>query len=101
MITCTRCGNKNNDNSQNCEKCGHKLQSGFARFNGSPLSSSKDHDQFNITFEHADIFAKHGEAWVYALFLLAAVVFFTYQQVYWPLYILTPMVAILAWLRKL
>ncbi|MBI9111837.1 zinc-ribbon domain-containing protein [Maridesulfovibrio ferrireducens] len=101
MITCTRCGKKNEDSSPTCRQCGHKLQSGFARFNGASLSSKKNRDSLNISFENSDIYAKHGEAWIYALFLLAAVVFFTYQQVYWPLYILTPAVAILAWFRKI
>ncbi len=56
---------------------------------------------FHLSLENSKMFSKHGEAWVYALFLLGAVIFFTYQRIYWPLYALTPLIALLAWFRKI
>ncbi len=101
MITCTRCGKKNRDFEQNCSKCSHKLQSGFARIGDPSLSTKKNKDLFNLSLKNSHDYTKEGEAWVYSLFLLAAVVFFTYQQVYWPLYVLTPLVGLVAWFRKI
>ncbi|WP_432735394.1 zinc-ribbon domain-containing protein [Maridesulfovibrio sp. FT414] len=100
MITCNKCGNKNNDAAKICESCGHKLQSGRKKMNGYSGSGGSS-DMFHISFEKNNMFSKHGEAWIYALFLLGAVIFFTYHRVYWPLYALTPLIALLAWLRKI
>ncbi|WP_084407471.1 zinc-ribbon domain-containing protein [Maridesulfovibrio bastinii] len=100
MITCTKCGNENPESSRYCSKCGNKLQSGFIRVNRN-IDQNSDLSRFKLNLERPQIYQKHGEAWVYALFLLAAVFYFTYKQVYWPLYVITPLIALLAWLRKL
>lgn len=100
MITCNKCGQKNNDAAKVCSKCGYKLQSGRKRLECS--ASGCDHrDMFHLKLEKNQRFTKHAEAWIYALFLLGAVVFFTYNQIYWPLYALTPAIALLAWFRKI
>ncbi|WP_027177193.1 zinc ribbon domain-containing protein [Maridesulfovibrio hydrothermalis] len=100
MITCNKCGKKNNNAAKYCSGCGHKLQSGRHRADdrSGPGGSA---DMFKITLEKPDIYSKHGEAWVYALFLLGAVIFFTYHRLYWPLYAITPVIALLAWFRKI
>jgi len=63
---------KNNNAAKSCSGCGHKLQSGRKRTNdtSSPGGSS---DMFHLSLENSKMFSKHGEAWVYALFLLGAV----------------------------
>lgn len=101
MITCNKCGQKNNNAAKTCSSCGHKLQSGRKRANGDSTSAGGKSDMFHLNLEKSSMFSKHGEAWVYALFLLGAVIFFTYHKIYWPLYALTPLVALLAWLRKI
>ncbi|NDV25652.1 zinc-ribbon domain-containing protein [Desulfovibrio sp. JC010] len=100
MITCTKCGKKNDDAAKACSKCGYKLQSGRKRLE-SNVAAQDRRDMFRLKLEKEQRFAKHGEAWIYALFLLGAVIFFTYNKVYWPLYGLTPAVALLAWFRKI
>ncbi|WP_027721629.1 zinc ribbon domain-containing protein [Maridesulfovibrio zosterae] len=100
MITCNKCGKKNNDAAKTCLGCGHKLQSGKTRDQNISTSGGSE-DLFRISLERTSMYAKHGEAWVYAIFLLGAVIFFTYNKIYWPLYAITPLVAILAWFRKI
>ncbi|WP_320170735.1 zinc-ribbon domain-containing protein [Maridesulfovibrio sp.] len=101
MITCNKCGQKNSDNSHVCQACGHKLQSNRNMLNGASGSGNGKSDMFHISLEKNTMFSKHAEAWVYAIFLMGAVIFFTYHRVYWPLYALTPSVALLAWFRKI
>ncbi|WP_319778725.1 zinc-ribbon domain-containing protein [Maridesulfovibrio sp.] len=100
MITCNKCGQKNNDTAKACSKCGYKLQSGHKRLENIAAAQERK-NMFHLKLEKERRFAKHGEAWVYALFLLGAVIFFTYNQIYWPLYALTPVIALLAWFRKI
>ena len=100
MITCTKCGQKNNNAAKVCSKCGHKLQSGRKRLE-SEISQQERREMFHLKLEKNKRFSKHGEAWVYSLFLLGAVIFFTYYQIYWPLYALAPAIALLAWFRKI
>ena len=100
MITCNKCGKKNNNAAKECSKCGHKLQSGRKRSERN-VSRQERSDMFHLKLERDKRFSKHGEAWVYSLFLLGAVIFFTYNQIYWPLYALTPAIALLAWFRKI
>jgi ribosomal protein L37E len=100
MITCNKCGRKNNDADKFCSKCGYKLQSGRKRLKKDSTLQGR-RDMFHLKLEKEQRFTKDGEAWVYALFLLGAVVFFTYNKIYWPLYALTPAIALLAWFRKI
>lgn len=100
MITCTKCGKKNNNAAKVCSQCGHKLQSGHKKLE-SNLADQGKRDMFHLKMERERRFSKHGEAWVYSLFLLGAVIFFTYNKIYWPLYALTPAIALLAWFRKI
>lgn len=99
MITCTKCGKQNPESSKYCGQCGNKLQSGFRRIEREENKSEEL--RFKLNLERPQIYSKHGEAWVYAIFLLASVFYFTHKQIYWPLYILTPLTAFLAWIRKL
>jgi len=87
MITCNKCGRKNNNAAKTCSKCGHKLQSGRNRSERNTVRQERS-DMFHLKLERGKLFSKHGEAWVYSLFLLGAVIFFTYNQIYWPLYAL-------------
>lgn len=100
MITCNKCGQKNDDLAKTCSSCGHKLQSGQKKGNGFSRDGGNA-EMFHLTLEKNSMFSKHAEAWVYALFLLGAVIFFTYNRIYWPLYALTPLIALLAWFRKI
>lgn len=101
MITCNKCGTSNPNKNKFCSKCGHKLQSGLIRADGLRDHKNIGKSRFHLNLERPQIYSKHGEAWVYALFLLASVFYFTHEQIYWPLYVLTPLVAFLAWIRKL
>ncbi|WP_320005966.1 zinc ribbon domain-containing protein [Maridesulfovibrio sp.] len=100
MITCNKCGKKNNDAAKICSGCGFKLQSGRKRLESNAAEDDR-RSMFHLKLEKKQRFTKHAEAWVYALFLLGAVVFFTYNKMYWPLYALTPAIALLAWFRKI
>lgn len=102
MITCTKCGGKNSDDTRFCAQCGHKLQSSRqAAPDGPPL------DEPLAPFAHQGLspdlmrtLKRMAEAWVYLLLLGAVGAGCAWYQVWWPLYPAVALLGLLIWLRR-
>ncbi len=102
MIICNKCGGANKDEAMRCEQCGHKLQSGRREYDlrraEEKLSLKMDDEARNRTLR---MLKPYLEAWGYALILLGATVALLIHRVYWPLYLLAPLLFVILRLRKL
>ncbi len=125
-MICNRCGAENDDGNRFCADCGHKLRSrerdealgGEAAGDAEALGRGRDTAGEGSSSGHGPgrdssvflsllgggrppVWGKLGLAWVVSLLLAAAAVWSIAAEVYWPLYPLTALAAILAWRRKL
>jgi len=128
-MICNRCGAENDDGLRFCLACGHKLRSreraepesggedaaagedgalspGRGAAGDAPSSGhgpGRDSGVFLSLLGggRPPVWGKLGLAWVVSLLLAAAAVWSLAAGVYWPLYPLTGLAALLAWRRKL
>jgi hypothetical protein len=101
-MICNKCGTENSDNDHFCTKCGHKLQSVRRENESEGKSSLGPVPDLHLESKFPkETLHKFIEAWVYILMLCGATGVAVWQGVYWPLYGLIPVVALVAWLRKL
>ncbi|NDY56162.1 zinc-ribbon domain-containing protein [Desulfovibrio sulfodismutans] len=122
-MICNRCGAENDDDLRFCLACGHKLRSrertepepgGEAAAAGASGADDRREGRTEpgpgrdsgvflslLGGGRASVWGKLGLAWVVSLLLAAAAVWSLASGVYWPLYPLTGLAALLAWRRKL
>ncbi len=101
-MICNKCGNENPDAERFCGHCGHKLQSGRRDASTDSGSSLGPVPDLRLESKISPAFLrKFIEAWIYILLLCGATVVAVWKGVYWPLYGLIPLLALVAWLRKL
>jgi hypothetical protein len=116
-MICNRCGVENDDGNRLCAACGHKLQSrdretaggdaaGDAeapgRAGGAPASGpDRDLGVFlpHLGAKRPSVWGEMAFFWGLALVLAGAAVWAVLAGVYWPLYPLTGLAALLAWRR--
>jgi hypothetical protein len=106
-MRCTKCGLPNPDDARFCENCGHKLQSD--RHAGPPPPGPEDTPgqdarrllDFQGWARSGRGSGSYVEACVYAVILVAGVVWCLADGVTWPLYPLIAILALAAWLRRL
>lgn len=97
MIICTRCGTKNPDNSPYCEKCGKKLQSARAHTEEKPRKPELEETiRFDFWKRCSKNKPRYGEAWAYALAVVAVSLISLRYGEYWPVYVVVILAAVLA-----
>lgn len=104
MIVCNRCGERNEDEVLFCASCGHKLQSarrGDGRGRESQLIEEHIPSLFWAALGRGASLPRFIEAWAYALTLGGLAYWCVWSRIWWPLYAAGPLVAALAWFRKL
>lgn len=102
VITCTKCGTKNSDETLACVRCGNKLQSS-RRAAPSPDAGDSPLEPFRHEGVPCDLmrFLKRMlEAWTYALLLGGVAAACIVYKIWWPLYPAVALIALLLWLRK-
>ena len=102
-MICPKCGTPNADDALTCARCGHKLQS---RRKTAQAESASPEAGGDIGFwqeprPKKHHFGRYVESWIYALILLGAVFWFVFEELYWPLYVICPVVGLWAWFRRL
>ncbi|WP_161598357.1 zinc-ribbon domain-containing protein [Pseudodesulfovibrio senegalensis] len=102
MIVCTRCGNPNDDKARRCKRCGHKLQSSIRPAPGPSAQWEKlEPMRSHITPERRAELMRMFEACAYSLAVVAAVAFSAVSGLWWPLYAVMAVVAVLVVVRRL
>ena len=108
-MRCNKCGAANPDSERFCLVCGHKLQSDRQAENG-PVGPDGADDATRPTSRLLDFqgWSKSGrglgpyvEACAYGALLAAGVAWYLYSGMFWPLYPLVALCALVAWLRRL
>ncbi len=103
MIICTRCGQENDDEQRFCARCDRKLQSSFT------IPDAEGEAEGGVAITRLkltmlglsrEVLLRCLEAWAYALALLAVALWCGRNGIYWPLYILLPVLALVLRLRK-
>jgi len=101
MITCTKCGEQNADDTRFCIRCNKKLQSAFQAPPESAVNASLG------SFEHRGVSADQWktlqrmlEAWAYVLALAAVAVACFMTRTWWPIYPAVAVLGLLAWFRR-
>jgi len=108
-MRCNKCGAEAPDSDRFCPVCGHKLQSGHAGEASSP--ETDENAQVSPDTHRLLDFqgwtrpgrgsGRYVEACLYAVILLAGVVWCLKNDLTWPLYPLIAVLALTAWLRRL
>ena len=103
MIICTKCGSPNPDDARLCAGCGNKLQSGRqAREEREGGLRPSDIDGLRLrpnTLRRGAV-AKCFEAWGYALAAVAVSVYAVVTADLRPAWVGLPVIALVAFLRK-
>lgn len=102
VITCTKCGTKNADDTLACARCGNKLQSSRRAAPGRDTS-----DPPLEPFRHRGVpndlmrsLKRMLEAWAYVLVLGSVAAACIVYRLWWPLYPTVALIALLLWLRR-
>ncbi|HKI82227.1 MAG TPA: zinc-ribbon domain-containing protein [Pseudodesulfovibrio sp.] len=103
VITCTKCGAKNSDETLACPRCGNKLQSSrrVAPTHGSPVNAPLE--PFRHQSMSGDLLRslkRMLEAWAYVLVLAGVATACIIYKLWWPLYPAVVLISLLLWLRK-
>ena len=102
VITCTKCGEKNSDDTLYCTRCKNKLQS-------SHRSTVPEQEQPKPlgTFKHEGVptdawrsIMRMVEAWAYVLVLAGVAVGCAYTKTWWPMYPAVGLLGLLIWFRR-
>jgi hypothetical protein len=106
MIICVKCGTDNEDSSPQCAKCGRKLQSGRGAAPERPdMVRPGEPDEADYSFEPGErrrhLYLRHVEPWIYVLVVLGGLAASLRSMSLWPLYVLAPVVAVIAWMRRI
>lgn len=99
VITCTKCGTRNEDEARFCSKCNKKLQSSrqpYVPEEPSPAPLSRFTPQ-GLPPDQWRSFRRLLEAWVYLAVLIAVAGGCLYYETWWPLY---PAVGVLVLLLR-
>ncbi|RWU02788.1 zinc ribbon domain-containing protein [Pseudodesulfovibrio sp. S3] len=102
MITCTKCGEKNSDDTRFCAKCNNKLQSirqtvSFENPSGAPLESFRHQ---NMPPDSWRSLKRMIEAWGYLALLAAVAAGCAFYDTWWPLYPTVALLGLVLWLRR-
>lgn len=106
-MRCSKCGTPNPDAARFCSVCGHKLQS-----DRQPAAETPEADPASpassrppLTFQGWTSpgrgSGRYLEACLYAVILMAGVIWCLYHHITWPLYPLLAALALVAWWRRL
>lgn len=104
VITCTRCGEKNNDDERFCTKCGRKLQSSavFRAREETPAAEPLGFFEHQGVPEDAWQYLKGlMEAWAYLLLLVGVAAGCWWFRTWWPLYPTVGLLALLFLFRRI
>lgn len=103
VITCTKCGEKNSDDTRFCARCNRKLQSSRR---AAPAEDSPVDDPL-VSFEHQGMPAdawrdlkRLMEAWGYLLLLAGVAAGCWWYRTWWPLYPTVGLLALLIYFRR-
>ncbi|MGE4423479.1 MAG: zinc ribbon domain-containing protein [Pseudodesulfovibrio sp.] len=102
VITCTKCGAKNSDDTLACARCGNKLQSSRRAASG-PDATDAPLEPFRHEGVPGDLMRslkRMLEAWAYALLLGGVAAACIVYKIWWPLYPTVVLIALLLWLRR-
>ena len=102
-MLCTRCGTENSDDVRNCVTCGRKLQSFFRPVETGgrwKFDAELPRLRFSLEAFSRRTLRRHLEAWALCVTLLATVVWCARHADFRPLYVLGPVIAVLAWWRR-
>ncbi|EGB16462.1 hypothetical protein DND132_3259 [Pseudodesulfovibrio mercurii] len=102
MITCTKCGTRNADNTLACARCGNKLQSS-RRATAGPDTGTAPLEPFRHQGVSPDLLRslkRMLEAWAYVLILGSVAAACIVYRIWWPLYPTVALIALLLWLRR-
>ncbi|BCS90107.1 hypothetical protein PSDVSF_33490 [Pseudodesulfovibrio sediminis] len=102
MITCTKCGEQNSDETRFCSKCNNKLQSSRK---AAPTEEARHHPLEH--FQHEGVptdswraLMRMVEAWAYVLVLLGVGAGCAYFTTWWPMYPTVGILGLLLWFRR-
>ena len=103
MITCTKCGEKNSDDTRFCTRCNRKLQSSFRSGNAedSPVDEPLEafrHLGMRGTAWHE--LKRMFEAWAYVILLAGVVGGCYWFRTWWPIYPTVAVLALLIFFRR-
>ncbi|MBG0791753.1 MAG: zinc ribbon domain-containing protein [Desulfovibrionaceae bacterium] len=104
MITCTKCGEKNSDDTRFCTRCGWKLQSSQRGHPAGEIPADRPLTPFRHQGMPADVqrdLKRLIEASAYAVILAGVAVACWWQHLWWPLYPTVGALALLVFFRRL
>lgn len=104
MITCTKCGEKNSDDTRFCTRCNWKLQSSRQEAADNETPADRPLSAFRHQGIPVDVrrdLLRLIEASGYALVLAGVAGACWWYRVWWPLYPAVAVLALLVFLRRL
>ncbi|WP_316897042.1 zinc-ribbon domain-containing protein [Pseudodesulfovibrio indicus] len=103
VITCTKCGGKNSDDTRFCARCGNKLQSSRKAGPDAPPPEEplEPFAHQGLSPDLLRTLKRMAEAWVYLLLLGAVAAGCAFYEVWWPLYPAVALLGLLIWLRRI
>ncbi|EGJ49980.1 zinc ribbon domain-containing protein [Desulfocurvibacter africanus] len=101
-MICTSCGLENSDDQRFCNRCGRKLQSSFTipDMDGEEEGPAVTRLRLEMLGLSRLAIGKFLEAWAYALALLAVTLWCGRNELYWPLYVIVPVLGLMLWRRR-
>ncbi len=103
VITCTKCGAKNSDDTLACPRCGNKLQSSRIAAPSNEPAVDAPLEPFRHQGVPGDLLRslkRMLEAWAYVLILAGVATACIVYKIWWPLYPAVVLIALLLWFRK-
>jgi hypothetical protein len=103
VITCTKCGARNSDDTLVCADCGNKLQSSRRAAPSNGPVADAPLERFRHQGVSGDLLRtlkRMLEAWAYVLILAGVGTACVVYRIWWPLYPTVVIIALLLWLRK-
>jgi hypothetical protein len=103
VITCTKCGAGSSDDTLACPRCGNKLQSSRRAAPSrtdpadTPLEPFRHH---GVPSDLMRTLKRMLEAWAYVLILIGVAAACIVYRIWWPLYPVVALIALLLWLRR-
>ncbi|WP_319542629.1 zinc ribbon domain-containing protein [uncultured Pseudodesulfovibrio sp.] len=102
VITCTKCGEKNSDDTLICSRCKNKLQSLHRS-----TAQGQQQPRPLETFRHEGVptdawrsIMRMVEAWAYVLVLAGVAAACAYTKTWWPMYPAVGLLGLLIWYRQ-
>lgn len=104
VITCTRCGEKNSDDTRFCTRCNRKLQSSLRAAPADTRPGDEPLEGFRHRGVPDDVWLavrRMIEAWAYLLILAGVGAACWWYRTWWPLYPTVGLLGLLIWLRRI